>query len=221
MKRRRHSDTMPNIQGLILEMRGQNVILDSDLAVLYGVPAKRLNEQVKRNADRFPSDFVFQLTPQEAANVRSQSTTSSLQDVHNQDDDANRPPIATSSVSTMRSQIATASRRNVRHLPFVFTEHGALMAANVLRSPKAVEMSVFIVRAFVRMRGALVSQYEMATRLDQIEKVLLVHDGQLKELFETIRPLLLPPPDPASKPIGFHVKEARKKYGGRRRKATG
>jgi hypothetical protein len=200
-----------NIQGLILELRGQKVILDSDLAALYGVPTKALNQAVQRNAERFPSDFAFQLDTQEVTHLRSQFVTSNVQEVDNQQDEVNR------------SQLVTGSQkhRDPRFRPFAFTEHGALMAANVLRSPKAVEMSVFIIRAFVRMRGALVSQYEMATRLDQIERVLLVHDGQLKELFETIRPLLLPPPDPPVKPIGFGVKEAQGKYATRQRKDKG
>ena len=160
-----------------------------------------LNQAVRRNAERFPADFAFQLAPQEVANLKSQIVTSSLQHVDNQHDDTNRSQFVSGSTYGGR-----------RKLPFAFTEHGALMAANVLRSPKAVEMSVFIVRAFVRMRGTLVSQYEMAGRLDQIEKILLVHDVQLKELFDKIRPLLLPPPDPPAKPVGFGVKESRGKY---------
>ena len=191
-----------NIEGLITEVRGQRVILDSDLAAMYGVPTKALNQAIQRNADRFPDDFAFHLSPQEVTHLKSQIVTSSLDGI--------------------RSQFVTASEHGGRRKPpFAFTEHGALMAANVLRSPKAVEMSVFIVRAFVRMRGALVSQYEMATRLEQIEKVLLMHDGQLKELFDTIRPLLLPPPDPPTKRMVFHVNEARGKYGVRRQKARG
>jgi hypothetical protein len=195
-----------SIQGVILDIRGQKVILDSDLAALYGVPAKRLNEQVRRNAARFPPDFVFQLTQKEAADLRSQSATSSSQDIGSQYHGANRSQIATGS----------SKHRDPRFSPFVFTEHGALMAANVLRSPKAAEMSVFIVRAFVQMRGTLISQYEMAGRVDQIEKILLVHDVQLKELFDMIRPLLLPPPEPPAKSIGFCVKESRGKYRVRR-----
>ncbi len=187
--------TLRNIQSLILTIRGEKVILDSDLAALYGVTTKALNQAVRRNSERFPADFVFQLEPQEVTALRSQTVTSNI---------------------GMRSQIVTASKRNERFCPLAFTEHGALMAANVLRSPKAVEMSVFIVRAFIRMRGALVSQYEMAARLEQIEKVLLVHDTQLKDLFDTIRPLLLPPPDPPSTPIGFGVKETRGRYNARR-----
>ncbi len=113
------------VEELILVLRGQKVILDSDLARIYGVPTKRLNEQVRRNKERFPQDFSFQLTSQEAKYLRSQFVTSN-------------------SVGLMRSQFATASKRNVRHLPYVFTEHGAMMAANVLNSRQAVKMSVFV-----------------------------------------------------------------------------
>ena len=157
----------------ILTIREQKVILDSDLAAVYGVTTKRLNEQVRRNRERFPADFAFLLTRQEVAGLRS--------------------------------QFATLNQgQNIKYPPFAFTEHGALMAANVLRSRRAVEMSVFVVRAFVRMRQAMLSRYEMEKRLDQIEKVLLVHDDSLKELYERIRPLLLPPADPPKPRIGFH-----------------
>ena len=172
---------------MIVELRGEKVILDNDLAALYGVATRVLNQAVQRNHSRFPADFMFPLKPQEVTILKSQSVTSSS-DVD---------------LSPSGSGIHHGGRRK---LPFAFTEHGALMAANVLRSPKATEMSVFIVRAFVKMRRALVSQCEMAARLNQIEKILLVHDTQLKDLFDTIRPLLLAPPDPPSKPIGFGVR---------------
>ena len=182
------------IQRLIVKVRGKKVILDHDLALLYGVQTKVLNQAIKRNAARFPDDFVFRLTRKENTFLRSQIVIP---------DENNRS----------RSVTGYQKHRDPRYLPYVFTEHGALMAANILRSTKAIEMSVFIVRAFVKMREALVSQYEMARRLDQIEKILLLHDTQLKELFEKIRPLLLPPPESPKKKIGFGVKESRKKYG--------
>ena len=191
------------IEHLIRDIRGQKVMLDADLARLYGVPTKALNQAVQRNVDRFPSDFVFRLTVREAAACPAYETASESQLLARESVALNRSQIVTGLGRAMRSQIVTASKRNVRFLPLAFTEHGALMAANVLRSARAVEMSVFIVRAFVRLRGALVSQYEMGARLDQIEKVLLGHDRQLQELFDQIRPLLLPPPDPPPKPIGF------------------
>ena len=106
----------------------------------------------------------------------------------------------------MISRFATSSPRHggVRKLPWVFTEHGAVMAANILRSERAVQMSVFVVRAFVRMRQAMLSRYEMEKRLDQIERVLLIHDESLKKLYEKIRPLLLPEAHPPKPRIGFH-----------------
>ena len=106
----------------------------------------------------------------------------------------------------MRCQSGIASRRNVRYLPFAFTEHGALMAANVLSSPRAVEMSVYVIRAFVRIRRELTVNETVARRLAEIEKSLMKHDGTLRDLYAKIRPLLLPPPEPKRREIGFHVK---------------
>ena len=170
------------IEPLIKLVRGCKVILDDDLAQIYGVTTKRLKEQVKRNDGRFPVDFAFVLTRKE--------------------------------FMTNRSQIATGSgkHRNPRYPPMAFTEHGAIMAATVLNSPRAVEMSVFVVRAFVRMREELSSRSDMEKRLDQIEKILLVHDDHLRDLFEKIRPLLLPPQDEPKRPIGFQVRERRAMY---------
>lgn len=141
------------LQTLIFTIRGQRVIMDADLAFIYGVPTKRLNEQVRRNADRFPEDFMFQLSEQEVTNLK--------------------PQFATSSSVGIRSQIATASRRNVRFSPYAFTEHGAIMAANVLNSPEAIRMSVFVVRAFVRMRSILGDTRKLARRLAALEKELM------------------------------------------------
>ncbi|HMP95506.1 MAG TPA: ORF6N domain-containing protein, partial [Kiritimatiellia bacterium] len=113
----------------------------------------------------------------------------------------------------MRSQIVTASKkRNVRHPPFAFTEHGAIMAASVLNSDQAIEMSVFVVRAFIKMREQLSQRVELGARLASIEKSLMGHDSALRDLYQKLRPLLLPPPDPPKKPIGFHAKEARARY---------
>jgi hypothetical protein len=167
-------------------------MLDADLAAIYGVVTKRLNEQIKRNADRFPSDFMFQLTPEEFAALTSQS--------------------ATRSERGMRSQIATASKRNVRFLPYALTEHGAIMAATVLNSPRAVQMSVFVVRAFIKMREQLLNRAELEKRLADIEKALMGHDTALRDLYQKIRPLLLPPPNTPRKSIGFSVKESRARY---------
>jgi hypothetical protein len=130
--------TDDSLGALIFTIRGRRVMLDADLASIYGVQTRRLNEQVRRNAERFPGDFMFQLTWQEAADLKSQ--------------------IATSNTVGMRSQFATAYKRNIRYMPYAFTEHGAIMAANVLNSSEAIRMSVFVVRAFVKMREALISR---------------------------------------------------------------
>jgi len=180
---------MARIESKILTVRGCKVILDADLAQIYGVPTKVLNQAVKRNFDKFPSDFMYQHNIQELA------------------------ALPNSTVKLMRSQTVTASRkRNNRFMPYAFTAHGAIMAATILNSSQAVQMSVFVVRAFVLMRQALLSRNEMEQRLDKIEKVLLVHDDSLKALFDKIRPLLLPPPVLPVKQIGFGVKESRSKY---------
>lgn len=199
---------MARIEPMIYTIRNQKVILDADLARLYNVTTKALNQAVKRNSNRFPDDFAFQLTLQEVRDIRSQFAISKTQPFDSQQDTGNR------------SQFVTGSQkhRDPRNPPLAFTEHGAIMAATVLNSPKAVEMSVFVVRAFVRLREELSSRRDMEKRLDQIENILLVHDSQLKDLFDKIRPLMLPPPDEAKKAIGFSVKEKRARYGTPRRK---
>ncbi len=177
------------IESLILNIRNQKVILDSDLAELYGVPTKRLNEQIKRNANRFPEDFLFQLTSAE---------TKELQCFKSQ--------IATASPATsaMRSQIATASKRNIRFRLRAFTEHGAIMAATILNSPEAVAMSVFVVRAFMRMREQLAANAAILKRLAEIDKTLLEHDSALRTIWTKLQPLLAPPPEPPKRRIGFN-----------------
>ncbi|MBI2438488.1 MAG: ORF6N domain-containing protein [Lentisphaerae bacterium] len=181
------------VNDVILTIRGHKVILDRELAMLYGVEVKRLNEQVKRNRNRFPEDFAFQLTLQEIENLKSQ--------------------IATGSDQRSRSQFATLKRgHNIKYLPYAFTEHGVIMAATVLNSSKAVEMSVFVVRAFVKMREQLMATATLAKRLAEVEKLLLTHDSALRDLYHKIRPLLLPPPEPSKTKIGFGVGEARARY---------
>ena len=193
------------VEDVILTIRGHKVILDRDLAMLYGVEVKRLNEQVKRNRDRFPDDFAFQLTLQEVTSLKSQFATSSSPGMRSQ--------IATASAQRSRSQIATLKRgHNIKYRPYAFTEHGAIMAATVLNSSKAVEMSVFVVRAFVKMREQLMATATLAKRLAEVEKLLLTHDSALRDLYQKIRPLLLPPPEPAKTKIGFGVREARARY---------
>ena len=175
----------------IYTIRKTKVVLDADLAALYGVATKRLNEAVARNASRFPKDFSFVLTREEVANLRSQFATSSL------DEDG-----------VLRSQIATLSSTHGgrRAPPRVFSEHGALMAANVLRSEKAVEMSLYLVRAFVQMREALLANTTILKRLAEIDRRLIEHDSVLREVVERLQPLLdAPDEDDAAKPkIGFH-----------------
>src|SRR5438093_4840422 len=164
-----------SIESVILTIRGQRVMLDSDLARIYGVTTKRLKEQFKRNRDRFPGDFAFLLTRQELANLRSQNATSS-------------------------------SHGGPRYLPTAFTEHGALMLASVLNSPTAVEASVRVVRAFVRMREMLSLHRELAQKLFAMEQRLDGHDEDLRRVFEAIRQLLELPATP-HREIGFHMRE--------------
>jgi ORF6N domain len=168
---------MPETDLALIEQRiyticGVRVILDSDLAALYGVPTKRLNEQYRRNRKRFPEDFAFQLTAGEA--------------------------------DSLRSQIATSrSHGGRRYRPYAFTEHGALQAANILNSANAVRMSVFVIRAFVKIREQLVTNAAILKRLAEIDKTLLVHDSALRDLYQKLLPLLSPPPEPPRRRIGF------------------
>ena len=181
----------------IRSQRGQRVILDSDLAMLYGVPTKRFNEAFKRNRDRFPTDFAFQLTRAEfAALNRSQIVTSSAQPT---DDQVGAPNW---------SQSATSSRkhRGAAYRPWAFTEHGALMAANILRSSRARQMSIFVIRAFVRMREELATNAAILKRLAEIDRVLLVHDSALRDVYRRLRPLLVPPDPVPRREIGFHTR---------------
>jgi hypothetical protein len=184
------------IEQMIMTIRGQRVILDADLARIYGVPTKRLNEQVRRNADRFPPDFAFVLTEEEVTNLKSQ--------------------IATSSTSLNRSQFATASQRHrdPRFPPYAFTEHGALMVANILRSKRAVDMSVFVVRAFIRLRGMVSTHRELSRRLVELEKRLESHDEQIQVILKAIKQLMAPPEKP-TKRIGFQLREKRASYSAR------
>ena len=165
---------MQAVEGIasrIRTIRGQRVIVDSDLALLYGVPAKRFNEQVRRNLKRFPPDFMFRLENQEFA--------------------------------ILRPQIATSSWGGRRYLPFVFTEHGTIMAASILNSARAIEVSVYVVRAFVQMREALAVHKEIGRRLDELERKVGTHDRAIGQILEAIRQLTQPPPAPKGRRIGF------------------
>ena len=162
---------LEHIVSRIFELRGQRVLLDADLARLYGTTAKRFNEQIRRNLDRFPSDFMFRLTKHELA--------------------------------ILRSQIATSSWGGRRYPPLVFTEHGAIMAASVLNSRTAIEVSVYVVRAFVSMRDAALRSRELAGRLDALERKVGTHDRALAETIAAIRQLTQPPETPRRRRIGF------------------
>ncbi|MGH6638682.1 MAG: ORF6N domain-containing protein [Polaromonas sp.] len=175
----------------IATLRGQRVILDADLAALYGVETKRLNEQIKRNAARFPADFMFQLNEEESAALRSQFAT-----------------------------LKTGRGQHRKYQPYVFTEHGAIMAAMVLGSPRAVEVSVYVIRAFVRLRQAASLHEDLAKRLAELEEKTesldMQHDtfsrntrNQLRQVFEALRELTTPPEAP-KRPIGFVTPEEKK-----------
>ena len=171
----RSSNTVPvdHIVHAIFVLRGQRIILDRDLAALYGVSTKRLNEQVKRNLSRFPADFMFRLTRDEAEVVN-------------------------------RSQFATGSEkhRDPRFPPFAFTEHGAIQASNVLNSPRAVEVGVYVVRAFIRLRELLASNKALARKLDELDRKYKRHDKAIAAMLSAIRELMRPH-DSHRRSIGF------------------
>jgi len=184
------------IEPMILTIRGQKVVLDMELASIYGVTTKVFNQAVKRNRRKFPPDFMFRLTVEEYEGLRSQFATAN------------------------RSQIVTGSQkhRNPRYVPYVFTEHGAVMAANILRSERAIQMSVFVVRAFIRMRQMLIEQQGLARKLAELERELTsrldIHETAINEMLRQIRRLLSPPPEPEppKKRIGFLVEEPKVPY---------
>jgi hypothetical protein len=176
------------VENAIHLVRGQRVMLDSDLAAIYRVTTKRLNERLKRNRARFPGDFAFQLTREEFTTLRSQIATSSL-----------------------RSQVATSNKGGRRYAPWVFTEHGAIMLASVLNSDVAISASVRVVRAFVRLREIISANAELAAKFAQLERRLDGHDEAIAQLFAAIRQLLAPAPE-KKREIGFHVRERQGRY---------
>ena len=161
-----------NVESLILEIRGHKVMLDSSLAELYGVSTKRLNQQMKRNLRRFPSDFMFQLTGHEFESLRSQFATSK------------------------------AGRGGRRVPPYAFTEHGAIMLASVLNTERAIEASIYVVRAFVRMRELISTQKVVADKLTELERRIGGHDEDIRNIVAAIRQLMAPP-STKKKQIGF------------------
>ncbi len=156
-------------------VRGQRVVLDSDLAALYGVTTGRFNEAVKRNVKRFPEDFAFQVSPEEMLLLISQNAISK-----------------------------TKGRGGHRKPPRVFTEHGALMAASVLNSDLAISMSVYVIRAFIEIREQIAANASILKRLAEIDNTLLIHDASLRDIYKKLMPLLAPPPSAPRKQIGFH-----------------
>jgi hypothetical protein len=182
---------VPGIERAIRQVRDERVILDSDLAKIYGVETRVLKQAVRRNRTKFPPDFLFELTLAEAADLQGTGPAAG---------------------DRSRSQIVTLKRGgNVKHRPFAFTEHGAIMAANILNSPQAVQMSVFVVRAFVKMRAVLTDTRELARKLASLETELKArldtHEGAIVDVLQRIMALLdpPPPPEPPAKEMGFHV----------------
>jgi phage regulator Rha-like protein len=170
----RQSQVAISVESRILILRHQKVILDSDLAELYGVPVRQLNQQVKRNRDRFPTDFTFRLTAKED--------------------------------EVLRSQIVISSNRHGgrRYPPYAFTEHGAIMAATVLNSKRAIEMSVFVVRAFVRMREMLIKNRQLAAKINELDRRLETHDTAIQDIIDAIKELMVPE-GPSKRKIGFQL----------------
>ena len=207
------------VESLITFVRARKVILDTDLARIYGVQTKALNQAVKRNADRFPADFVFQLTEEEArevARLRSQVVT-----LNESESPENAQTLGTEVDAPNWSQFVTSSRkhRGLSYRPYAFTEHGAIMAATVLNSPQAVQMSVFVVRAFVKMREVLAQNRALADKLAGLEAKLASridgHEKVIVLILRELRELMNPPaqPEPPRKRIGFQVRERRARYG--------
>lgn len=184
----RKSNLVPkpeNLASLVLAIRGEKVLLDADLAELYGVGTKVLNQAVKRNLDRFPDDFMFQLTAEEWERMRSQTVT------------------ASSKTSPMRSQVVTASRRNISAVPYAFTEQGIAMLSSVLRSPRAVEVNIAIMRTFVQLRRLMDSNRDLARKIEAME---MRYDEQFSAIFDAIKQLIADDQTRKAKPkrsIGF------------------
>lgn len=176
----KHLIPMETVAGKILLLRGQKVILDKDLAVLYGVRTFNLNKAVKRNLDRFPQDFMFQVTAQEYASLIFHFGISK-----------------------------NSGRGGTRHFPYAFTEQGVAMLSSVLRSRRAIEVNIMIMRAFVKLRSILASHGELAAKLEELEKK---YDAQFKIVFDAIRQLMAEPSEPPKRKIGFTAREGSPKY---------
>ncbi len=166
--------SVAQIETQIFVIRGQKVMLDADLAELYGVEIRRLNEQVRRNIERFPEDFMFQLTEEEFTALRSQFAT-----------------------------LKSGRGQHRKYMPYAFTEHGALMLGNVLKSQRAVEVSLMVVRAFVHLRELVSTHKELSQKLNQLERKVGAHDRAIAELINAIRLLMMPRDTKKKRPIGF------------------
>ena len=170
------------IEKKIYLIRGKKVMLDKNLAILYGVETRTLNQAVKRNIERFPQDFMFQLTKEEALNTALYE-------------------------NPLRSQFVILKRgRHLKYLPYTFTQEGVAMLSSVLKSKTAIQMNVQIMRAFTKLRELVATNDLIRQKIEELEKKFDKHDGQIKILFEAIRELLESPKPPKKKPIGFHVK---------------
>lgn len=174
--------TVEGIQKRIFLLRGQKVMLDSDLAELYGVETKAFNRAVKRNRERFPDDFMFQLQREEYDDLKSHFGT-----------------------STLRYQSGTSSWGGRRYIPYAFTEQGVAMLSSVLRSKRAIQVNITIMRTFVQLRELAASHKELGAKLAELERKVAGHDGHIRSLFEAIRQLMNQPASPGRR-IGFEMK---------------
>ena len=174
-------------------LRGQKIMLDEDLAELYAIPTKRLNEQVKRNLDRFPSDFMFQLTEKEAINLKSQFATSSLLGSELETSESLR-------IKSFHQKNEWGGRRK---LPFAFTEHGVLMLSSVLSSKIAVQVNIRIMRVYVRLREVLSAHQELSTKIDALEAKVEKNNADVTMIFQALRQLMEPPEVKERKRIGY------------------
>ena len=190
---------IPRIAQRILLVRGERVLLDFDLAVLYNVETRVLNQAVKRNAQRFPSDFMFQLSEQEMEMV-SQFVIPSAQ----------RPEKKEASNSS-QSVMSSRKHRGKRYRPYAFTEQGVAMLSSVLKSERAVKVNIAIMRAFVKLRETLETNRELARKFAELEKHVGKHDAEIAAIIDAIRQLMAPPETPRRE-IGFHVREKPLRY---------
>ena len=178
-------------------LRGQKVMLDGDLAALYGVETRVLNQAVKRNAARFPKDFMFQLSTEEIERIS---------------------PIVTSPLGRQRSRsqfVILKRGRNIKYRPYAFTEQGVAMLSSVLRSDRAVKVNIAIMRAFVKLREMLETNHALAQKFSELEKRVGKHDKEISAIIDAIRQLMAPPKE-AAREIGFHVRETAPRYGTRK-----